>query len=66
MQRKDILFSTSVFIITLSVIIFPGYCQTADNAFEQLGLELKQEDVSDEFIKISESSVKRMITSDTF
>jgi len=61
MQRKFIFFPVSVFIITLLVIIFPGYCQTVDNAFEQLRLELKQENISDEFIKISESPVKRMI-----
>ncbi len=61
MRRKDVLVLISISIISLSAIIFPGYCRTADNTFEQLKSELKKEDVSDEFIKISESSVKRMI-----
>jgi len=61
MRRKDILVLISISIIFLAVIISPGYCRTTDNAFEQLKSELKKEDVSDEFIKISESSVKRMI-----
>ena len=35
----------------------------ADNSFEQLKLELKKEGVSNEFVKITENSVKRMISS---
>jgi hypothetical protein len=61
MRRKDVLAPISIFIISLLVMSFPGYCRTVDNTFEQLKSELKKEDVSDEFIKISESSVKRMI-----
>jgi len=44
-------------------IVLPGYCETVDNTFEQLKLKLKSEGVSDEFIKITENSVKRMISS---
>jgi hypothetical protein len=40
-----------------------GYCQPSVDKFEQLRAELKKEGVSDEFIKITESSVKRMISS---
>lgn len=45
-------------------IISPGFCQATDNRFEQLRLELKSEGVSDQFIKIAENSVKRMIASE--
>lgn len=38
--------------------------QATDNRFEQLRLELKSEGVSDQFIKITENSVKRMIASE--
>jgi uncharacterized membrane protein len=55
-------------IIILSVILFLaaiafGYCGAADNAFGQLKSELKDVGVSDQFIKITENSVKRMIAS---
>lgn len=63
MSRKNVLVIISASIIFLSAIILPGYCQAPDNAFAQLKSELKKEGVSDEFIKITESSVKRMIAS---
>jgi len=50
-------------IMLASFIIFSGYCETSDNTFERLKLELKKEGVSDEFIKITENSVKRMMAS---
>ena len=49
-------------MFVLSVIVF-GYCGAADNTFGQLKLELKSQGVSDQFLKITENSVKRMITS---
>ncbi len=52
-----------VSIILVSSIVFPGYCQAADRTFEQLKSELKSEGVSEEFIKVTENSVKRMIAS---
>lgn len=62
--RKNILLAPLFFLLLLaSLIISPGYCQPTDKAFEQLKLELKSEGVSDEFIKATENSVKRMIAS---
>ncbi len=49
-------------VFILAVIGF-GYCGAADSAFEQLKPELKSQGVSDQFIKATEKSVKRMITS---
>lgn len=63
MQKKNALPVLIISIILVSLIILPGYCKAADNAFEQLKLELKNEGVSDGFIKITENSVKRMIVS---
>ena len=63
MQKKNALLILIVSILLVSFIIFPGYCAAVDNAFEQIKLELKKEGVSDEFIKIAENSVKRMILS---
>lgn len=63
MQKKNALPVLIISIILVSLIIFPGYCQAADSTFEQLKLELKNEGVSDGFIKITENSVKRMIVS---
>ncbi len=53
-----------VSIILVSFIVLPGYCQVVDKTFKQLKLELKSEGVSDEFIKTTENSVKRMIISE--
>ncbi len=53
-----------VSIILVSSIVFPGYCQLVGKTFKQLKLELKSEGVSDEFIKTTENSVKRMIISE--
>ena len=63
MQKRNALPILFVSIILVSFIVFPGYCQAVDKTFEQLKLELKSEGVSDEFIKITENSVKRMIAS---
>ena len=63
MQKKNALLIFIVFIMLVLFITLPGYCETADNTFEQLKLELKNEGVSDEFIKITKNSVKRMISS---
>ena len=63
-MQKKILLATLFFPMLLaSLIVSPGYCRTTDKTFEQLKLELKSEGVSDEFIKVTEKSVKRMIAS---
>ncbi|MFA5275396.1 MAG: hypothetical protein WC417_00680 [Candidatus Omnitrophota bacterium] len=56
---RIIIFS-ALFIIAAAVL---GYCETPDNIFGQLSSELKSQGVSDQFIKITEGSVKRMIAS---
>ena len=63
MQKKNSLPILIVSIILVSLIILLGYCKAADKTFEQLKLELKNEGVSDEFIKTTENSVERMISS---
>src|SRR4030042_4379818 len=63
MRKKNVFLIFIVAIMLVLFIILPGYCETVDNTFEQLQLELKSEGVSDEFIKITENSVKRMIAS---
>ncbi len=63
MQKKNVLPLFIIAIMFVSFIILPGYCAAVDNTFEQLKLELKKEGVSDEFIKTTEKSVKRMIAS---
>jgi len=63
MQKKIVLSALFLPILLVSLIVSLGYCQATDKTFEQLKLELKSEGVSDEFIKITGSSVKRMITS---
>jgi hypothetical protein len=49
-------------VFVLAAITF-GYCGAADGTFEQLKSELKSQGVSDQFIKATENSVKRMIAS---
>jgi|GEM_PF-1415929 hypothetical protein len=63
MQKKNILVVLIVSLMLVFFITLPGYCETTDNTFEQLTLELKKEGVSDEFIKTTEKSVKRIIAS---
>lgn len=63
MQKKNVLPIFIVSVMLVSFINLPGYCTAVDNTFEQLKLELKKEGVSDEFIKTTEKSVKRMISS---
>lgn len=63
MQKKNVLLILIVAIILILFIVLPGYCAAVDNTFGQLKVELKSEGVSDEFIKITENSVKRMISS---
>ena len=41
-----------------------GYGQTAAGSFDQLRLELKSQGVSDEFIKVTERSSKRILATD--
>jgi len=50
----------AVFILAAAAF---GYCGAADGAFDQLKSELKSQGVSDQFIKTTENSVKRMIVS---
>ena len=49
-------------VFVLAAFTF-GYCEAVDGTFEQLKSELKGQGVSDQFIKATESSVKRMIAS---
>lgn len=51
----------AVFLTVIFSINFFGYCVASDSTFEQLKLELKKEGVSNEFIKVTENSVKKMI-----
>lgn len=53
----------NAFIVFVLFIVFSGYCAAFDSSFEQLKLELKKEGISNEFVKITENSVKRMISS---
>jgi len=50
----------AVFILAAAAF---GYCGATDGAFDQLRSELKSQGVSDQFIKTTENSVKRMIVS---
>jgi hypothetical protein len=62
LQKKNVL---AIFIVALMLVSFirlPGYCAAVDNTFEQLKVKLKSKGVSDEFIKITENSVKRLIS----
>lgn len=63
MQKRNVVLILIVSIMSVSFNIFPGYCKAADNTFEELKLELKSEGASDEFIRSTENSVKRMISS---
>ena len=56
-----IFFFSGILILTA---IACGYCGASDSAFEQLKSELKSQGLSDQFIKTTESSVKRMLASD--
>jgi hypothetical protein len=62
-QRKNAFPVIIIFITFVLFVVFPGYCNTIDSTFEQLKSELKKQGVSDEFIKVTENSVKRMISS---
>ena len=61
MQKKIVLARLFFPMLLVLLIVSPGYCQTADETFKQFKLELKNEGVSDEFIKTAENSIKRMI-----
>ncbi|MDD5196857.1 MAG: hypothetical protein PHV92_04480 [Candidatus Omnitrophica bacterium] len=56
-----IFFFSGALILT---VITCGYCGGAAGAFEQLKSELKNQGLSDQFIKTTENSVKRMLVSD--
>lgn len=62
MQKKNALAMPVAFMIFVSAINLPAYCQTPDVAFEKLKIELKVLGVSDEFIRITKDSVKKMIS----
>jgi hypothetical protein len=62
MQKKMVLARLFFPMLFALLIASPGYCQTADETFKQFKLELKNEGISDEFIKTTENSIKRMIT----
>jgi hypothetical protein len=57
---RIIIFSVTLVLVAIAF----GYCGVADSAFGQLKSELKSLGVSDQFIKITESSVKRMLASE--
>ncbi|MDD5691735.1 MAG: hypothetical protein PHP10_01000 [Candidatus Omnitrophica bacterium] len=63
MQIKIFLSALFFPILLVSLIFSPGYCGSADKAYEQLKLELESEGVSGEFIQATGNSVKRMIAS---
>jgi len=63
MRRNKALFITIVSIILVLIAVFSGYCQAEKSSFDQLRSELKNEGVSDDFIRATEKSVKRMISS---
>lgn len=61
MQKKIVLSMLFFSLLLTLLIISPGYCQTTDETFKRLKLELKSKGVSDEFIKATENSTKKMI-----
>lgn len=63
MKKKNILRVLVISIALILPIIFSGYCAAADKTFEELKFELKDKGVSDEFIRITENSVRRMLLS---
>lgn len=52
----------SIILVALSIPL--GFCQEVDKTSEQFKLELKSAGVSDEFIKITDNSVKRMLVAE--
>lgn len=63
MKKNNFLRIFVVFTALAVFIVFLGYCTAADKTFGQLKSELKSKGVSDEFIRITENSVKRMLSS---
>jgi hypothetical protein len=61
MRKINIPYALFVFVMLTLFIAAPGYCQPADKTYEQLKSGLKNQGVSDEFIKTTENSTKRMI-----
>lgn len=62
-KKGNMKITLSIFVVLLLFVNLPGYCTLADNSLEQLKFELKKEGVSDEFMKVTEKSVKKMIMS---
>jgi hypothetical protein len=63
-MRKNAILTLAFFpVFFILSFISPegGFCQPVDKIFEQLSVDLKSKGVSDEFIKITGDSVKRMI-----
>lgn len=55
---------TLIFLtLFVSFGVISGHCAWADNSLEELEMQLTKEGVSKEFIKVTEPSVKRMISS---
>jgi len=56
---------TIIFFTVFALAVLPsGYCGEANEAFEQLRSGLKSQGVSDQFLKITEGPVKRMLESE--
>ncbi|MDD2679481.1 MAG: hypothetical protein PHO03_01585 [Candidatus Omnitrophica bacterium] len=60
MRTRRIIILSSILVLATLV---SGYCGEPDTALGQLKSELKSQGVSDQFIRITESSVKRMLAS---
>jgi hypothetical protein len=60
-RKKFFLIFPLLAALFVLAVISPGHCQSNDKILEQLKLELKSEGVSDEFIKVTAGSLKRMI-----
>jgi hypothetical protein len=60
MNKQITLLTAAIVLAAVSL----GYCGAVDNRFQVLKSELKTHGVNDEFIKITENSVKRMIASE--
>ena len=61
-MRANIIAALFVLIIFGLFFVAPQSCKASDGAFEQLSLELKNQGVSDQFIKATGSSVKIILS----
>ncbi len=62
MLRNKALFITVVSTILVLFISFLAYSASADNSFELLKFQLKNKGVSDDFIRATEKSARRMLS----